>query len=63
MCLFGFDDKKDSVIVKQEIPTDFYFTIYDGGNDGYNSQYKSFYRKYLNEERTIKVELSKAEIQ
>lgn len=62
-CLFGFNDKKETVATKEEVPADFYFAIYDGGNDGYNSQYKSFYRKYLNEEKTTKIELTKAEIE
>ena len=62
-CLFGFNDKKEEIATDQKVPADFYFVIHDGGNDGYNSQYKSFYRKYLNEEKTIKVELTKAEIE
>lgn len=61
--LLSFNNEKHKLVVKKNTPSDFYFTIYDGGNDGYNSQYKSFYRKYLNEEKTIKVELTKAEIE
>ena len=58
-CLFGFNNKKETVGIKQEIPVDFYFAIRDGANDVYNSQYNSFYRNYIEEEKTIKVELTK----
>jgi len=61
LCLFGFSDEKKSLIINQEIPADFNFTIDSGGNDSYNSEYKSFYRKYLNEDKTIKVELIREE--
>ncbi|TEB41352.1 hypothetical protein D0809_25960, partial [Flavobacterium circumlabens] len=60
-CLFGFNNKKKTVGIKQEIPVDFYFAIRDGANDVYNSQYNSFYRNYIEEEKTIKVELTKEE--
>lgn len=56
--LFGFRSEKSSLKVRQEIPPDFSFAINSGGNDAYNSQFKSFYRKYLNEEKTVKVELT-----
>jgi hypothetical protein len=61
LCLFGFSDEKKSLMIQQEIPVDFNFTIDSGGNDSYNSEYNSFYRKYLNEDKTIKVELTKGE--
>ena len=48
-------------MIQQEVPADFNFTIDSGGNDSYNSEYNSFYRKYLNENKTIKVELTKGE--
>lgn len=60
-CLFGFNDKKEPIATRQEVPTDFYFTIDDGGNDAYNSQYNSFYRNYSDGEKIIKVELTKEE--
>ncbi|WP_456312940.1 hypothetical protein [Pseudomonas shirazensis] len=62
-CLLGFNVKKETIVTKKEVPADFNFTIHDGRNDGYSSEYKSFYRKYLNEERSIKVELTKAELE
>ncbi len=61
LCLFGFSDEKKSLMIQQEIPADFNFTIDRGGNDSYNSEYNSFYRKYLNEDKTTKVELTKGE--
>lgn len=61
LCLFGFNDEKKSLMIQQEVPADFNFTIDSGGNDSYNSEYNSFYRKYLNENKTIKVELTKGE--
>jgi hypothetical protein len=63
--LFGFNDEKSSVILqknkKDSIPTDFSFVINSGRNDSYNSQYGSFYRLYSEEEKTIKIELTKEE--
>ncbi|MBZ4041677.1 hypothetical protein [Flavobacterium hibisci] len=56
--LFGFRSEKTWLKVAQEIPPDFSFVINSGGNDAYNSQFNSFYRKYLNEEKTVKVELT-----
>jgi hypothetical protein len=61
LCLFGFNDEKKSLMIQQKVPADFNFTIDSGGNDSYNSEYKSFYRKYLNEDKTVKVELTKGE--
>jgi hypothetical protein len=61
LCLFGFSDEKKSLMIQQEMPADFNFTIDSGGNDSYNSEYNSFYRKYLNEDKTTKVELTKGE--
>lgn len=61
LCLFGFSDEKKPLTIQQEIPVDFNFTIDSGGNDSYNSEYNSFYRKYLNEDKTIKVELVREE--
>ena len=61
LCLFGFNDEKKSLMIQQEVPPDFNFTIDSGGNDSYNSEYNSFYRKYLNENKMIKVELTKGE--
>jgi len=61
LCLFGFNDEKKSLMIQQEVPADFNFTIDSGGNDSYNSEYNDFYRKYLNENKTIKVELTKGE--
>ena len=61
LCLFGFNDEKKSLMIQQEVPPDLNFTIDSGGNDSYNSEYNSFYRKYLNENKTIKVELTKGE--
>ncbi|MFD1603722.1 hypothetical protein ACFSJW_10595 [Flavobacterium artemisiae] len=58
--LFGFS-KKPLLTVKEEIPTDFYFVIEDGGNDYYNSQNNNFHRKYVKEEKVIKVKLTKDE--
>jgi hypothetical protein len=63
--LFSFKDEKSSIILqknkKDSIPTDFSFVINSGGNDSYNSKYNSFYRIYLDDEKTIKVELTKEE--
>ncbi|MBF4471447.1 hypothetical protein [Flavobacterium sp. HJJ] len=63
--LFGFKNEKSSVILqkneKHSIPADFSFVINSGGNDSYNSKYTSFYRLYLEGEKTIKVELTKDE--
>lgn len=58
LSLFGFDCQNTPLIFEEEIPSDFSFAINSGGNDAYNSQFKSFYRKYLNEEKTVKVELT-----
>lgn len=43
------------------IPDDFYFEINTGGNESYNSQYNTFFRKYLNGDKMIKVELTNIE--
>ena len=63
--LFGFKGQKPLLFKekKQEksIPTDFNFVINSGGNDSYNSKYNSFYRKYLEGEKTIKLKLTKEE--
>jgi hypothetical protein len=63
--LFGFKDEKSSVILqknkKDSIPSDFSFVISSGANDSYNSKYNSFYRIYLEDEKTINVELTKDE--
>src|SRR5690349_16630794 len=63
--LFSFNDKESSVIMQKDaqhsIPIDFDFVINSGGNDSYNSKYSSFYRLYLEGEKTIKVELTKDE--
>lgn len=65
--LVGFNNEKSSFEIKKNgnenhlIPDDFYFVINSGRNDSYNSQYNSFYRKYLDDEKTIKVELTKEE--
>lgn len=58
--LFGFSEKP-LLLVREEIPTDFYFVIEDGGNDYYNSQTNNFHRKYVREEKIIKVKLTKDE--
>ncbi|WP_427871965.1 hypothetical protein [Flavobacterium sp. MMS24-S5] len=44
-----------------EIPSDFYFVINDGRCDTYNSQNSTFSRKYLEEERATKIELTENE--
>jgi hypothetical protein len=59
--LFGFDVKKDSLIIKQEVPADFAFVVNDGRCDSYNSQNNSFSRKYLDEEKIIRLEFTKEE--
>ncbi|MGQ7945492.1 hypothetical protein [Flavobacterium sp. WC2509] len=63
--LLSFRDEKSSLILqkneKYSVPNDFSFVINSGANDSYNSKYNSFYRLYLEEEKTIKVELTKGE--
>ncbi|MBZ4036190.1 hypothetical protein K6T82_15560 [Flavobacterium sp. 17A] len=59
--LFGFRSEKYSLMVKREIPSDFYFVINDGRIDSYNSQLNSFSRKYLEEERVLKIALTEKE--
>jgi hypothetical protein len=56
--LFGFSGKPLAK-VREEIPADFYFVIEDGGNDYYNSQNNNFHRKYVKEEKVVKVKLTK----
>ncbi|KFF06969.1 hypothetical protein [Flavobacterium reichenbachii] len=58
--LFGFSGEALAK-VREEVPADFYFVIEDGGNDYYNSQNNNFHRKYVKEERVIKVKLTKDE--
>lgn len=48
-------------MIQQEVPADFNFFINSGGNDSYNSKYNSFYRKYTEDEKTIKAKLTKKE--
>ncbi|MBC7525778.1 MAG: hypothetical protein H7239_15235 [Flavobacterium sp.] len=45
------------------IPDDFYFIINSGGNDSYDSKTSSFNRKYIDNEKTVKIELTNEEKQ
>lgn len=59
--LFSFNIEKQRLVMKESMPSDFYFTIHNDRADGYNSLYNSFYRNYNDGEKTIKVELTKEE--
>lgn len=59
--LLSFNNEKDKLVVKEDIPSDFYFAISDGRSDSYNSQLNTFSRKYLEEERVTKIELTEKE--
>jgi len=52
---------KKSLEENKSLPNDFYFIINSGGNDGYNSKNSTFTRKYLKNDETVKIELTKAE--
>jgi hypothetical protein len=43
------------------LSNDFYFIINSGGNDSYNSKNSTFIRKYLEGDKTVKIELTKKE--
>lgn len=58
--LFGFSGKPLTK-VREEVSADFYFVIENGGNDYYDSQNNNFHRKYVKEEKIIKVKLTKDE--
>ncbi|MGQ7947102.1 hypothetical protein [Flavobacterium sp. WC2509] len=47
--------------VEDSLPNDFYFIINSGGNDSYNSKNSTFSRKYLEDDKTVKIELTKEE--
>ena len=51
----------NSEVKNNSLPDDFYFIINSGGNDSYNSKNSTFSRKYLNDDKTVKIELTKEE--
>ncbi|MTH14960.1 hypothetical protein [Flavobacterium sp. LC2016-01] len=59
--LFSFNNEKQKLVVKEDMPSDFYFVIEDGGNNYYDSQNGNFHRKYVKGEKKIKVKLTKEE--
>jgi hypothetical protein len=52
---------KNSEVVNNSLPDDFYFIINTGGNDSYNSKNNTFSRKYLEDDKTVKIELTREE--
>lgn len=52
---------KNSEVENNLLPNDFYFIINSGGNDSYNSKNSTFSRKYLEDDKTVKIELTKEE--
>jgi hypothetical protein len=52
---------KKSLEENKSLPNDFYFIINSGGIDGYNSKNNTFTRKYLKNDKTVKIELTKEE--
>ncbi|WP_395048042.1 hypothetical protein [Flavobacterium sp.] len=52
---------KNSEVENNSLPNDFYFIINSGGNDSYNSKNSTFTRKYLEDDKTVKIELTKEE--
>jgi hypothetical protein len=52
---------KNSLVENNSLPNDFYFIINSGGNDSYNSKNSTFTRKYLEDDKTVKIELTKEE--
>jgi hypothetical protein len=54
---------KNSEVENNSLPNDFYFIINSGGNDSYNSKNSTFSRKYLDDDKIVKIELTKEEKQ
>lgn len=52
---------KNFLVENNSLPNDFYFIINSGGIDGYNSKNNTFTRKYLKNDKTVKIELTKEE--
>lgn len=52
---------KNFQVENNSLPNDFYFIINSGEIDGYNSKNNTFTRKYLKNDKTIKIELTKEE--
>ena len=52
---------KNSEVENNSLPNDFCFIINSGGNDSYNSKNSTFTRKYLEDDKTVKIELTKEE--
>ena len=52
---------KNYQVENNSLPNDFYFIINSGGNDSYNSKNNTFSRKYLEDDKTVKIELTKEE--
>lgn len=52
---------KNSLFDNNSFPNDFYLIINSGGNDSYNSKNSTFTRKFLEDYKTVKIELTKEE--
>ena len=65
--IYSFNEKtpksflKSTKIKNNSMPNDFYFIINSGGNDSYNSRNNTFSRKYIEEDRTVIIELTEEE--